>query len=29
MSDPNALMNLYSSFGTPAATSSSTTSGGR
>lgn len=29
MSDPNALMNLYGSFGTPAATSSSTTSGGR
>ena len=29
MSDPNALMNLYGSFGTPAATSSSSTSGGR
>ena len=29
MSDPNALMNLYGSFGAPAATSSSTTIGGR
>jgi len=29
MSDPNALMNLYGSFGTPAATSSSTITGGR
>jgi flagellar basal-body rod modification protein FlgD len=29
MSDPNALMNLYGSFGTPAATSSFTTTGGR
>ena len=29
ISDPNALMNLYGSFATPAATSSSTTTGGR
>jgi flagellar basal-body rod modification protein FlgD len=29
MSDPNALMNLYGSFGTPAANSSSTITGGR
>jgi hypothetical protein len=29
MSDPNALMNLYGSFGTAAATSGTTTPGGK